>query len=58
MKEFEDTKWANRNRQVRRQKDRGQQKDKHRTHTTTLKTKAGVTQTLQKSGSVQVLRKG
>ena len=33
--------------------DHGQQnemKDKHRTHNTTLKTKAGVTRTLQKPG--------
>ena len=32
-------------------------KDKHRTNDTTLKTKAGVTRTLQKPGRVQVLRK-
>ena len=31
--------------------------DKHRTHTTTLKTKAGVTRTLPKPDLVQVLRK-
>ena len=41
--------------------DRGQQnktKDKHKTHDTTLKTKAGVARTLQKPGWIQVLRKG
>ena len=41
--------------------DHGQQnetKDKHRTHNTTLKTKAGVTQILQKPGWVQVLWQG
>ena len=41
--------------------DHGQQnetKDKYRTHNTTLKTKAGITRTLQKPGWVQVLRKG
>ena len=41
--------------------EHGQQnetKHKHRTHNTTLKTKAGVTRTLQKPGLVQVLRKG
>ena len=42
-------------------RDHGQQnetKDKHRAHNTTLKTKAGVTRTLQKSGCVQKLREG
>ena len=41
--------------------DHGQQnetKDKHRAHNITLKTKAGVTRTLQKPVWVQVLRKG
>ena len=41
--------------------DHGQQnemKDKHWTHSTTLKTKAKVTWNLQKLGWVQVLRKG
>ena len=32
-------------------------KNKHRTDNTTLKTKAGITRTLQKPGWVQVLRK-
>ena len=42
-------------------KDHGLQnemKNKHRSHNTTLRTKAGVTRTLQKPPRVQVLRKG
>ena len=38
---------------ILKSEDHGQQnetKDKHRTHNTSLKTKAGVTRTLQKSG--------
>ena len=41
--------------------EHGQQnetKDKHRTHNTTLKTKAGIIRTLKKPGRVLVLRKG
>ena len=52
-KEFEDTKAADRNRKSEDRQDHGQQnetKDKHTTHNTTLKTKAGVTRTLQKPG--------
>ena len=52
-KEFEDTKGVDRNRKSEDRKDHGQQnetKDKHRTHNTSLKTKAGVTRTLQKPG--------
>ena len=48
-----DTTGADRNRYVGRQTSYGQQnktKDKHRTHETTLKTKAGITRTLQKPG--------
>ena len=53
QKEFEDT---NGQTEIVKSEDRqhhGQQnetKDKHRTHNTTLKTKAGVTRTLQKPG--------
>ena len=39
--------------EILKSEDHGQQnetKDKHRTHNTSLKTKAGVTQTLQKPG--------
>ena len=52
-KEFEDTNGTDRNRKSEDRQDHGQQnetKDKHRTHNTTLKTKAGVTRTLQKPG--------
>ena len=48
--EFEDTKGADRNRKSEDRQDHDQQnetKDKHRTHNTTLKTKPGVTRTLQ-----------
>ena len=51
--EFKDTKGADRNRKSEDRQDHGQQnetKDKHRTQNTTLKTKAGVTRTLQKPG--------
>ena len=51
--EFEDTKGTDRNRKSEDRQDHGQQnetKDKHRAHNTTLKTKAGVTRTLQKPG--------
>ena len=43
QKEFEDTKGADRNRKSEDRQDHGQQnetKNKHRTHNTTLKTKA------------------
>ena len=53
-KEFEDTKGADRNRKSEDGQDHGQQnetKDKHRTHNTTLKTKAGVSQTRVSSGA-------
>ena len=49
LKEFEGAKGADRNRKSEDRQDHGQQnEDKHRTHNTTLKTKAGVTRTLQK----------
>ena len=51
--EFEDTKGAGRNRKSEDRQDHCQQnetQDKHITHNTTLKTKAGVTRTLQKPG--------
>ena len=53
FKEFEDTKGADRNRKSEDRQDHGQQnetKDKHRTHNTSLKTKAGVTRTIKKPG--------
>ena len=53
VKEYEDTKGADRNRKSEDRQDHGQQnetKDKHRTHNTTLQTKAGVTRSLQKPG--------
>ena len=52
-KEIEDTKEGHRIVKSEDRQDHGQQnetKDKHRTHNTTLKTKAGVTRTLQKPG--------
>ena len=53
LKEFEDTKGQTEIVKSEDRQDHGQQnetKDKHRTHNTTLKTKAGVTRTLQKPG--------
>ena len=52
-RKFEDTERETEIVQSEDKQDHGQQnktKDKHRTHNTTLKTKAGVTRTLQKPG--------
>ena len=52
QKEFDDTKGTDRNQKSEERKDHGQQnqtKDKHGTHSTTQKTKAGVTRNLQKT---------
>ena len=53
LKEFEDTKGQTEIVKSEDRQDHGQQnetKDKHRTHNTTLKTKAGIKRTLQKPG--------